>query len=316
MSLPPLFGPGRRGLAIALGSAGLAQAAAAAIAAAAASGALAEPARGAQLVGAMVLGGGLLAGAVWIERRVGEGLAQSLVVELRQGLFGASIAAAHRLDRSRLAVPFVGDLAAVRNWAARGPVRLLGAGLAWGGSLAALGLLHPALWMSAVPLALAPLVALPVGRRLRRVIGRQRDIRGGMTRFILRRLERHAQRPDHIGRGAADAAELGVRSGQLAEASVARAMLAADLEAVAVLAGGVASALAILAIIGGSGSPAAAAGALPLVGFVAARLRDMARAEHARIAGEIALRRIAARLAEAREAATRPSSKEEPTHAV
>ncbi len=315
MSLPALFGPGRRVLAIALAGSGLAQAGGAAVAAAAASAALADPACGAPLVGAMVLGGGFLAGAFWLERRIGEGLAQSLVADLRQRLFGASIAVAHRLDRGRLAVPFVGDLAAVRNWAARGPIRLLGAGLAFAGGMAALAALHPSLWPSAVPLGLAPLAAAPVGRRLRRTISRQRDIRGGMTRFVLRRLERHGRQPDAGAARARDAEALAERSRRLAEISVARAAMAADLEALAVLAGGLAGALAVFGTIVGAGSPAGAAGALALVGFVAARLRDMARAEHARIAGEVALRRIAARLAEARAASIAPGGPAEVSHA-
>lgn len=300
MSLARLFGRGRRWRAAGLGLAGLGQAAAAAVSASAASAALASPEAAAPMLALMLAGGGAMAGALVAERRLGEGLAQDYVRELRLTLFEASVRAVHGLDRARLAVPFVGDLAAVHNWAARGPIRLLAAGTACAGGLIALVGLHPELWPAALPLIAAPALAAPLGRSLRATIGQQRDIRGGMTRFVLRRLDRHAGQAPEDAELARHRLGLERRTARLVVASLRRATLAAGLEAVAIGASAAAAATVIGLSALVAGLPAASVvGAMALAGFAGARLRDMARAEHARIAGEVAHDRILARLREA-----------------
>jgi hypothetical protein len=134
-----------------------------------------------------VLLAGATALAVLGERWIGERLAQSFVADARRALFESVIASPGRRE-ARWITSFVGDLAALRNWAARGPVRLATASLA---GLAA------ACWFAyGWPREAAALLPLVTGAgamllccgHLAGVIEAQRRERGSLTRFLIRRL--------------------------------------------------------------------------------------------------------------------------------
>ncbi len=295
MSLPPLLDDGRRGLFAGLVAMGAVQAGVAAGAAAMVGTAVADGLTP-WLAGGLAATA-LTAGAAGLaERRVGEQLAQSYVLCLRQRLFAAAIPAIGRVEESRLLLPFVGDLAAVRNWAARGPAALLTAGVAATGAGLLLLAQQPGLAGGMMPLLVAAAVLGLLYRQLGRRIADQRRVRGQLTRYVLQRL-RPSPGADPEPRQRvrrADRRRLAERSERAASMAIRRATMVGLMDATA-LAGGGLAVLTLLAL-GAVGDHRPLIAALSLTGFVAARLLDVARALHALAGGRVALDRIAARL--------------------
>jgi ABC-type multidrug transport system fused ATPase/permease subunit len=244
----------------------------------------------------------LLAGSAGLlERWVGEKLAQSYVLTLRQKLFAAAIPAIGRVEEARLVLPFVGDLSAVRNWAARGPAALLTAGVASTSGAILLAAQYPALAAGLLPLLAATLLLLLLYRRLGGRIAQQRQSRAQLTRFVLRRLRVPAEAalPAQQRVSRADRRRLDARAERSAAMAIRRATMVGLMDGVA-LTGGSLTVLALLAL--GSSDQRALIAALGLAGFAAARLLDVARALHALAGGGVALEQITTRLnnAEAR----------------
>jgi ABC-type multidrug transport system fused ATPase/permease subunit len=297
---PPLLDDGRRNLFGALVATGMAQAVVAAGAAAMVGMAVAgglDRWLGAGLAATAVLAG--VAGLA--ERRIGERLAQSYVLCLRQRLFAAAIPAIGRVEESRLLLPFVGDLAAVRNWAARGPAALLTAGVASAVASLLLLMQQPGLAAGLLPLLAATLILALLHRRLGQRIADQRQARGQLTRYVLRRLRPPVAADTgiidlaaHQRVRRADRRRLSERSERAAQLAIRRATLVGMMDGTALLGGGLAV-LALLAL-GSGGSQQALIAALSLTGFVAARLLDAARALHALAGGRVALAKIDASL--------------------
>jgi ABC-type multidrug transport system fused ATPase/permease subunit len=295
MSLPHLVAGERRLLFAGLVTTGAAQAGIAALTAAmistAITGGLTAP------VAATLAGGAVLAGAAGLmERWVGEKLAQSYVLTLRQRLFAAAIPAIGRVEEARLVMPFTGDLAAVRNWAARGPAALLTAGVASAGGVVLLIAQYPGLAAGLLPLLAATGVLLLLYRQLGLRIADQRKVRAQLTRFILRRLHVPAAEalPGHQRVRRADRRRLDERAERVAGMAIRRARIVGLMDAVALM-GGSFAALALLSL--GRGDERALIAALGLAGFASARLLDVARALHAQAGGGVALDQIRARLA-------------------
>lgn len=302
MSLPPLaYGPRRIWFA-ALVATGFVQAGGAALGAFAAGQAISGAAAGEGLGAGqalMLLGTAVTAAAAgFCERFVGEKLAQAYVLDLRQRLFAASILAAGHVDEARLMIPFVGDLTAVRNWAARGPAAIMTASAAALGAAVLLAVQAPWLALGLSPLLLALLVLRFLYARLSLLIGDQRRVRGRLTRFVMERLRRAArrQRLQTGGTQAGDVARLASRAERLARVSVRRAQLVGMMDGSALFGGGL-SLLAILALAArGEAAAAAVISVVGLAAFVSARVLDIARALHALAGGEVALDNLEIRL--------------------
>lgn len=302
MSLPPLaHGPRRIWFAALVGT-GFLQAGGAALGAWIAGQAIGGAAAGEGLraTQALMLTGtaATAAAAGFAERFVGERLAQAYVLDLRKRLFAASVLAAGEVDQARLMIPFVGDLTAVRNWAARGPAAIITASTAALGAAGLLALQAPVLAPGLLPLGLALLAMRFLRARLSLLIGDQRRVRGRLTRFVMERLRRAArqQRRQAPMANPGDAARLSSRAERLADVSVRRAKLVGMMDASALFAGGL-SLLLILALAAHSDVGAAAViSVVGLAAFVSARVLDVARALHALAGGEVALDNLEARL--------------------
>lgn len=302
MSLPPLAHGPRRIWFAALVTTGFVQAGGAALGAWVAGQAIAGAAAGEGLQVAqalMLLGTAATAAAAgFAERVIGEKLAQEYVLDLRQRLFAASILAAGQVDQTRLMIPFVGDLTAVRNWAARGPAAIITASTAAIGAAALLALQAPFLALGLLPLLLALLAMRLFYARLSRMIGDQRRVRGRLTRFVMGRLQRAAryQRQQTVNADTGDAIRLANRAKRLAIVSVRRAQIVGMMDGSALFAGG----LSLLAILGlaarGDVAAAAVISVVGLAAFVSARILDIARALHALAGGEVALDNLEVRL--------------------
>lgn len=250
----------------------------------------------------------VLAGAAGLmERWVGEKLAQSYVLALRQRLFAAAVPAIGQVEEARLVLPFVGDLSAVRNWAARGPAALLTAGVASTGGAILMAVQYPALAAGLLPLLAATGLLLLLYRLLGRRIADQRRVRAQLTRFVLRRLAVPAPEAlaSHQRLRRADRRRLDVRATRAATMAIRRATIVGLMDGVALTGAGL-TVLALLAL--GSTDQRALIAALGLAGFAAARLLDVARALHALAGGGVALGQINTRLdnAELRAAAGNP----------
>jgi ABC-type multidrug transport system fused ATPase/permease subunit len=239
----------------------------------------------------------MAAAALLLARWVGEDFAQSFVGDCRAALFAAVTRQAGEGMKgdndARWLTVLINDMAALRHYALRGTVRL------WTSTLAACA---ASIWVMAnmpelrpamVPLLLGAAAIILVTWPLSNAVATQRAERGRLNRFLVRRVRAElAGEVSPRGHGFKKLAEL---SGNLARASVRRARSAGAMDALATF-GGLAAALVLVwqtssarAMTGIEGL----AGSLTLLGFIAARLLESARALHARIGGRLALARLA-----------------------
>jgi ABC-type multidrug transport system fused ATPase/permease subunit len=233
----------------------------------------------------------ILAGlAIIAERMVAERLAQSLVHDVRTTIFEGVIAFGRGTTEERWLTPLVGDLAALRNWAARGIVRL------WTSGLAALGGLvwFIAAWRdqlgALIPFGVAILLFPWFATRLNRTISAQRVARGRLTRFLIRRVR--AEIGGTVQRGRHGRKCLSSRSLSLTDWARRRSKWAAIMEATMLVAGGLAALLLVIGHRTGAGGAGELVAALALIGFIASRALEFARALHAHCAGSIARDRL------------------------
>ncbi len=232
----------------------------------------------------------LLAAASFAERLVGEIVAQSYIHSVRLELFEALIAHKGTTSEAQWLNPLVNDLGALRNWAARGPVRLLTSAIALIVAIAFFVVRYPQLAWAALPFPVCVGLIWFAAPRLRETIRQQRRTRGGLTRFIVRRARVEASglnKKNRHGR-----ISMTDRSKQLGQLTVARARIFALLEGAATAAP--ASALIIVALVSiGQGMDSSmTVAAITLLGFAGARQIEIVRAVHASIGGNVAHRRI------------------------
>jgi len=295
--LPDIFGEGRaKGIAL-VAVLAVGQAAAAGVAAfatrdvfAAFAAGGAEPPIGS--FGLILAAGALIAALRVAERSIGEGVGQAYAASLRKALFHhLTRMPAGEVSRRRsgaLAIRFVGDLTAVRNWVSLGVARLISGAIVLPGAIAALVLLDPVLAAAAaVPLLLslvtmailAPGLA-PLHRRLR---SKRARLAADMT-------ERVPVAPELrlLGRDGKEMGRLDQSAWSLRAAAVARARASATLRAVPEI-GATAAAAALLGAAFMTGAAAAeAAGALAALSILALPLRDLAGIWDRRRAWEVA----------------------------
>lgn len=228
------------------------------------------------------------------ERWAGEAFAQSFVIDCREALFCAVVRNAGEGREARWLTGLVNDMAALRNYALRGTVRLWTSVVS--GTAAAVWMLAsmPQQRLAMLPILIGAALIVVLLRPLSGAIASQRNQRGKLNRFLIRRVRAEmagiASRKGHGFRNLAQISDV------LAARSVRRAEVAGAMDAIATLAG-LAAALLIVLQWSGSGRGGEIAGSLTLIAFISARLLETARALHARTGGQIALLRLARLLA-------------------
>jgi ABC-type multidrug transport system fused ATPase/permease subunit len=237
----------------------------------------------------------MLAASLLLARWVGENFAQDFVNECRAAIFAevarhpAAVPADANSDARWLTL-LLNDMAALRNYALRGTVRLWTSVLAGGAAAGWIALTMPPLRPAMLPLLLAAGGVAMLLWPLSRAITDQRRARGKLNRFLVRRVR--AELSGSVspkGHGFRKLAEL---SDTVAGASVRRARCAGIMDALATLGGLAAVLAAVWAAQNTAPGTAGIAGSLTLLGFVAARLLETVRALHARAGGRIALVRL------------------------
>lgn len=303
IAAPRLLTGRRRGLAAGLVLLALTEALLAVLFAAAIDRLLAQ--QGPPAIAAIGAAGIVLAAALALlaNRWVGEDFAQCYVTDCRALLFTAAMRSRNRSTgkESRWLTCLINDMAALRNYALRGTVRLwtssLSAGAAGAWVLYAIPAGRPAL----MPLLIGAIAMILLIIPLHRAIADQRSKRGRLNRFLVRRIRPEATaEPSPRGQGFRKLERL---SGDLSRLSVTRALGAGAMDAVATAAG-LAAALMLVWKALESADQNGLAGSLALFGFIAARLLETGRALHAWIAGRVALVRLSARLNAARSRST------------
>lgn len=231
---------------------------------------------------------------VLLGRWMGEGFAQGYVTDCRASLFQAVTRQPVGSTDARWLTGLINDMAALRNYALRGTVRLWTSIMAAGAAAAWVLVTMPQVRIGLVPLAVGAGVIGLLAWQLSHAVTAQRTQRGRLNRFLVRRVRVElAGEPSTKGHGFR---KLDGLSSHLARAAVRRALWAGAMDAVAAIAG-LAAALILVWQTAGSQDIAGLAGSLTLLGFIAARLLECARALHARIGGRIALRRLVALVA-------------------
>lgn len=244
----------------------------------------------------------VLAGcALLLQRWVGERFAQGYVTDCRAALFDAVTRHAGEGGDARWLTVLINDMAALRNYALRGTVRLWTSAVAAGAAAMWVAVDMPWLRAALVPLLLAGAAIIILAWPLARAVTAQRAERGRLNRFLVRRVRAElTSAPVVNGHGFRKLSEL---SSSLERAAIHRAALAGTMDAVASIAGLAAPLILVWQSLAGTAQTGLAGGVM-LLGFIAARLIESARALHARVGGRIALDRLEERLAIA---ARRPS---------
>lgn len=295
MSTPRLLTRERRPLGVALATVALAQALLAAVFADAISvlaGQSGQDAPSAIFVAASLAG---MTGIVMLaDRWAAERFAQSFVLDCRIALFSGVIRHRGEGRDSRWLTALVGDLTAIRNYAVRGSVKLWTSLIGFAAASAWLFFASPGARLALLPL-FAGLLAIPLCLLvLNRRIALQRSARGRLNRFLIRRVRiEMAAAPCPRGHGQQRMETL---SRDLRGHVEQRALLFGVMEMLAVVAG----ACGAILLVAGQQAAAPTAilvGQISLIGFIASRLLETARALHARAGGLIALQRLSNLLA-------------------
>jgi ABC-type multidrug transport system fused ATPase/permease subunit len=238
----------------------------------------------------------ILAGIALLgERRFAERLAQSLVHDTRRQLFETVIAQGRGTREERWLTPLVGDLAALRNWAARGVIRLWTTAVAAVCGATWIAVQSPEAALALAPLLLGLLLCLACAVRLHRSVGDQRRARGRLTRFLIRRVRAEVGGTAAAGRHGRR--ELDSRSRGLTCLAESRAGWAAAMEMVMMIAAGLSALTLVWLYRSDTADAAGLIASLTLLAFVGSRLVEFSRALHAHIAGRIARQRMAQLLA-------------------
>lgn len=294
--LPPLLAEGRQWQFAALVVTGALQAGTATVSAGFVGAAVTGSAMSPLLLGGL-LGSAFLTGIAGLaERYFGECLAQSYVLHLREKLFAAAIPVLGQVEEARMLMPFVGDLTAVRNWAARGPAALLTATVAALATSLLLLAQYPHLGAGLLPLLVATVIMMWLTRVLASRIAEQRKVRGQLTRFVLRRLrvtdDAELETRRRVRR--ADKRRLASRARHASDIAIRRATLVGVMDGMALSSGGLG--VFVLLTFAPTAKDETLIAGLALIGFIAARLVDVSRALHASTGGKVALKQIKARL--------------------
>lgn len=261
---------------------------------------------GALLLPLLAAGGiaAMAGSAMMLGRWLGEGFAQGFVSDCRAALFSAVTRHAGEGGDARWLTVLINDMAALRNYALRGTVRLWTSVTAASASCLWVFATMPHLRTALIPLVAGAGVIVVLVWPLSRAITTQRRERGKLNRFLVRRVR--AELAGEASKRGHGFRKLATLSDDLARAAVHRAATAGTMEAAATLAGLLAALVLVWQTMTGLEGRGSLAGSLTLLGFIAARLLESARALHARIGGRIALDRLEKLLAPETTSARRP----------
>lgn len=234
-----------------------------------------------------------------LQRRLSDGIGLAYAHALRLRLFrqllkSLPIGAGKR--RTSLLLPFVGDLAAVRQWIGDGIVRLVLGTIISALLLIFVALRHPGLAATfAVTLAILGLAASLVRGPLDRATRSVRKARGHLSAFVAGRLDA-ATSAESMGRSRSETRKLAHRAARLYEASIRRAWFVGVLRGLTQTSAPV---LLVMVLIAGAQNVRAATmsagevlGLMSVVGVMGQALHDMGRALELYVPGRIALQRI------------------------
>ena len=215
-----------------------------------------------------------------VGRTLAERIGQSYAIAVRRALYGGLAALPQStLDERRagaLALRFVGDLTALREWAGLGLARLLAALTTSVGAAAVLWLFDPRLARAAaVPLASALLVASLAALAMHRLQRRLRAKRGRIAVDMSERVVL-APRLERLGRTRRELRRLEADGARLRTRAVARTALTASLRALPELGAALAGIAVLVATARFDLPPSDAAGALALLAIVSLALAELA----------------------------------------
>ena len=241
----------------------------------------------------------VLGGNAWLRGRAhvdAERLGQAYVHAVRMRLFRHVLALGEERTRSlstgALTLRFVGDLTALRNWAALGLARLTVSGLATLLALLALAVIAPAIGiLTGLSVVLAGALTLASGRFLRRTTRDLRVRRGRLAAFLNDRVARLGV-VEAFGQQGRETRRFGRLSRAVRAAALARAhavgmvRMLADASAGAATGGALVAGGALVQL--GQATPGSVAAAMAIGGLLAGRLQDLGRVFEYRTGAEIA----------------------------
>lgn len=232
-----------------------------------------------------------------VAERVGQEYAGALRLELFSHLARMSERDVTGRRTGALAMRFVGDLAAVRNWVSLGIARLISASVVLPAATGVLFLLDETLALAAlVPIALGLGAMALAGSQLGPAHRRLRSRRARLAADMLERVP-HAPELRLLGRIDLEVAQMMRRTEALIESALVRASGAAMLRAIPDVVSGVAAAALLLAALASGVAAAEAAGALAALGLMIHPMRDLAGVWDRHRAWTIAREKCAAVLA-------------------
>lgn len=231
-------------------------------------------------LGLIALAGISIAGLRIWERVVAEKVGQNYASDLRLKLFNhfsrLPVGYVDRRRQGSMALRFVGDLAAVRNWVSLGIARLISSLIVLPLATVVLFLLNPMLGLAAsIPIGLGLMTMALVAPRLGEIHRRLRSRRGGLAADMSERIP-NAPELRLMGRMQVENRTLMRRTDKMIDAAIKRVRGAALLQAIPDAISGLAAASLLFAAFR-SGIPAAeVAGAMAAVGLMIKPMRDLA----------------------------------------
>lgn len=211
-----------------------------------------------------------------VAERVGQQYAGALRLELFSHLARMSERDVNRRRAGALAMRFVGDLTAVRNWVSLGIARLISASVVLPAATGVLFLLDPGLGIAAsIPIAIGLAAMALAGPRLGPVHRQLRARRARLAADMIERLP-HAPELRLLGRIDTEIAQLVRRTEAVIESALARASGAAVLRAIPDMVSGIAVAALLLTALVSATPAAEAAGAMAALGLMIHPMRDLA----------------------------------------
>lgn len=211
-----------------------------------------------------------------IAERVGQSYASDLRIKLFRHFSRVPVSELAQRRRGGLALRFVGDLTAVRNWVSLGIARLISASIVLPIATLVVFAINPVLGIAAaLPTLLGLVIMLLLGRRLGSIHRHLRSRRAGLAADMSERIP-VAPELRLMGRMQIEHRSILNRTQKMISAAVARTRGTAVLRAVPDAVSGLAAAAVMLMAYRSGASAAQTAGVLAAVGLMIQPMRDLA----------------------------------------
>jgi ABC-type multidrug transport system fused ATPase/permease subunit len=211
-----------------------------------------------------------------VSERLGQRYAMSARATLYEHLAGQPLSQIEARRSGALALRFVGDMTALRNWASKGLTRIITAAIVLPGAAAALWIVNPALaYATFIPLLMLCGLMLAAARVLAPIHGKLRSRR---AKIAIEMMERAHAAPllDRMGRTATELKNLDRRGAELTSAAVHRASLWAMLRNLPEIGVSLAALATIMTAFAQNIPAAQVAAALAMIAILVTTLRDLA----------------------------------------